>query len=92
MINAKQAFAGITQWPRPWNDQCESKQVQFIANFYTNQSLVLLENLADGAMKDEALEFLKDDKLHQCLRNEIQYGLIPKTAKEGNHWHHKMSV
>ena len=53
--------------------------------FDTNQSLVFLENLADGAMKDEALEFLKEDKLHQCLRNEIQYGLIPKTAKEGNH-------
>ena len=30
--------------------------------------------------KKEAFELLKDGKLHQTLRKEILYGLIPKTV------------
>ena len=31
-------------------------------------------------MKTAAMEFLKDGKLHQMLRKEILFGLIPKTV------------
>ena len=35
--------------------------------------------LPEGQMKKNALEFLAKGSLHQYLRNEILFGLIPKT-------------
>ena len=44
------------------------------------QSLkIKVDSLPDGPMKDGALEFLAKGDLHKYLRDEILFGLIPKT-------------
>ena len=44
------------------------------------QSLkIKVNSLPDGPVKKEALEFLAKGNLHKYLRDEILFGLIPKT-------------
>ena len=44
------------------------------------QSLkIKVDSLPDGPIKEEALEFLAKGDLHKYLRDEILFGLIPKT-------------
>ena len=50
---------------------------QLVRLYESNNATVTV----NGQKKDEAMRFLKGKSFHQNLRNEILFGLIPKTLK-----------
>ena len=61
-----------------------------MSEYFVNFLITFKESLRPGDMKNKALKFVQRGNLHQVLRKEILFGLIPKTMSAGLDQQHEL--